>query len=203
MSTHQSRLRRRHLLLAVTPLLLGLVAVACGSDPQATPESSTATSGSEVSTSLIDTTAVATTVADATTSTVPTPAPATTTKPKPASTTTTAAAGSGPNLTIVITPVTFKLLPKITSATTQLNWTCAQANQAGLKATVTWTSSAAVSVTLVFGPGPIQQAVPGSPANGSGKVTLQCGKTIGVSLIPVAADGTTGTAKKLSIIVGA
>lgn len=192
MSTHRLR-PFCHLFLATAPVLAGVLLAACGSDPQASPATSTATvtgGSTETSTSTSATTVVDTTIAETTTTAKP--------KPKPGATTTTS---TSTPMTLHIPPVTLNLGPMVTSASAKLSWTCAEANQAQHSAPVTWASTGKTVELSYIMPGQTG-AYPAQPANGTHGVTIVCGLTTTVRILPIAADGTQGAVRKLIITVG-
>ncbi|HNJ97259.1 MAG TPA: hypothetical protein PLV13_03990 [Ilumatobacteraceae bacterium] len=183
-------------LLLTSLLVIGPMVVACGGSGSATEntDGATTSAGSAASTSVSATTIVDTTLAGTTTTAVQQ------SKPKPGATTTTAASTTTA-ATLFIPPVTLKFGPTVTSASAKLTWTCAEANQAGHSAPVTWASTGA-SVVLSYAMPGANGGYPSQPANGTHGVTIVCGLTTTVTITPYTANGDKGTPRKLTITVG-
>ena len=150
------------------------------------------TACSSTSSSTAASTVVSTTVSDSTTSTSPastTEAPATTTattSAPPATPAPTSPPPSGPTVVSVSVPKT--------------SYTCAEAQAQGEQVQVSWKVANAASVTLsIDGPGAFKT---GLPTTGSEMVYLGCGDTQQIWITPVAANGTQGAPKIVTVTVG-
>ena len=159
-----------------TALALGVALsalTACGSDAAKTADTTATTAPA---TSEASTTAPATTEPATTAAATTTTVAQTTTQPAP----------TGPTVTSLSTP--------------NKNLTCAEATSAG-SLTVSWKAVNAASVIIgVDSPGEFATG----PATGSySNIPANCNDTQVVYITPVAADGTKGTPKKITITIGA
>jgi len=113
----------------------------------------------------------------------------------PKSTTTTAATPTTPAPT---TPAPSG--PKVNSLTANTSPNCDEVSSAGYQLNVAWVASGAASVNLsIDGPGVYQS---GLPASGNLDIPGSCGDTQVVMITPIASNGTSGTPKTITIVVG-